>query len=318
MLGIVIPAYKRKDCLREALESLTVQTMKRFFVIVVDDHSPEPLEDVVNEFTDKLHIKYIYAEENGGPGAARQIGLEACYKAGFDLIMFMDSDDMLYPQAIARLTHEINHNSTDMISSGIWVEKRYEPGWPLPAENKTWLHGKIFRTQYLKDNNIYFPPIRTNEDVAFNLMVTEGTEKKAIIEEVLYLFRDEKSSITRCGENIASVNGADYIDAIYYAAKHLKERECLTDQMFVDILNCYNFYQQAYLFGGEVVESTKRNLSWLVNLDEFQKKISDPKWLKDYLKEIKQAIYYNNQIHYFRQTFIDWLEEMQNYGNSNN
>ena len=128
MLGIVIPAYKRKDCLREALESLTVQTMKRFFVVVVDDHSPEPLESVIDEFSDRLNIKYIYAEKNGGPGAARQIGLEACYKAGFDLVMFMDSDDMLYPQAAARLTHEINHNSTDMISSGIWVEKRHEPG----------------------------------------------------------------------------------------------------------------------------------------------------------------------------------------------
>ena len=317
MLGIVIPAYKRKDCLREALESLTVQTMKRFHVIVVDDHSPEPLEDVINEFSNRLNIKYIYAKENGGPGAARQIGLEACYKAGFDLVMFMDSDDLLYPHTVARLTHEMNHNATDMISSGIWIEKKYEPGCPLPAENKTWLHGKIFRTQYLKDNNIYFPPIRTNEDVAFNLMVSEGTEKKAIIEEILYLFRDEKTSITRCGENTASINGTDYISAIYYATRHLKERNSLTNQMFVNILNCYNFYQQALLFGAEITDSVREHLSWLICLNEFQEKINNPKWFRKYIKEIKPAIYYKNQIYYFEQTFKDWLEEYTN-GTGNN
>ena len=64
MLGIVIPAYKRKECLREALQSLVLQTYKKFFVIVVDDHSPEPLEPVAKEFEDTLHIKYIYLPEN--------------------------------------------------------------------------------------------------------------------------------------------------------------------------------------------------------------------------------------------------------------
>ena len=318
MLGIVIPAYKREKCLREALESLTIQTMKRFFVIVVDDHSPEPLKNVVEEFSNRLNIKYIYAEENGGPGAARQIGLEACYKAGFDLVMFMDSDDLLYPHAVARLTHEINHSAMDLISSGIWVEKKYEPGCPLPASNKTWLHGKIFRTQYLKDNNICFPLIRTNEDLAFNLMVSEGTAKKAIIEETLYLFRDEKSSITRGGEYAAaSFGGSDYIDAIYYATKYLKEKNSLTNQIFIDILNCYNFYQQAGLLGGSVTEITKKHLCWLINLDEFQEKINNPKWFIDYIQVIKQAMYHNNQIYYFEQTFKDWLEEYTD-GNSNN
>ena len=84
MLGIVIPAYKRKDCLRQALQSLCYQTYRKFFFILVDDHSPEPLKDVVEEFDNRLHIIYRYAEENGGPGVARQIGLNLCYEKNFD------------------------------------------------------------------------------------------------------------------------------------------------------------------------------------------------------------------------------------------
>ena len=80
MLGIVIPAYEREDCLRGALDSLITQMRKDFTVFVIDDHSPKPLEAVVNEYKDKLNIVYIYAEENGGPGAARQLGLNKCYE----------------------------------------------------------------------------------------------------------------------------------------------------------------------------------------------------------------------------------------------
>ena len=317
MLGIVIPVYKRKDCLREALESLTVQTMKRFYVIVVDDHSPEPLESVIDEFSDKLNIKYIYAEENGGPGAARQIGLEACYKAGFDLVMFMDSDDLLFPHSVSRLTYEINHSAANVVSSGIWVERKNEPGYLIQGDNKTWMHGKIYRTQYLKDNNIVFPPIRTNEDLAFNLSALEATEDKAILEEVLYLFRDEKNSLTRSGENDSLVNGADYINAIFYAAKYLKETIGLNDQMLINIMNCYNYYQNTIVFGGEIFEEVKERLRWLINLEELQKKLCKYSWMWERRRTIVQWVCFRDKIYYYPQTFKDWLEEYTN-GNSNN
>ena len=119
-----------------------------------DSHSPEPLEDIVKEFEDKLHIKYVYAKENGGPGVARQIGLEICYKSNFDLVMFMDSDDVLCPQAIARLTYEINHSNADIVSSAVWAEDKCGTGSLLSSTNKTWLHGKIYRINHLKNNDI--------------------------------------------------------------------------------------------------------------------------------------------------------------------
>lgn len=319
MLGIVIPAYKRKDCLREALQSLCSQTFKRFFVVIIDDHSPEPLSEIAKEFQDKLHIIYEYAEVNGGPGAARQIGLNICYQKGFDLVMFLDSDDMLYPNAIARLTYEINHSMSDIVSSKIWYEgKNGGSGGTIDAQNKTFLHGKIFRTNYLKNNNITFPPIRTNEDLSFNLMAIEGTKKKSFLDETLYLFRYEKSSITRnTEERNLDVHSFDYIAAQYYAAKWLEENQKITYQIAINILVCYNYYEAGKCFGLQINSKLKEQLKYLVNLPLVQDILHNPKEIEQLAHHIRSFVVLDKSIYYFKQTFEDFLKEFIDE-NSNN
>lgn len=312
MLGIVIPAYKRRNCLREALQSLTYQTFKRFFVIVVDDHSPERLEDVVMEFEDKLHIKYVYAEENGGPGAARQIGLNICYKSDLDLVMFMDSDDMLYPNAVARLTYEINHTKSDIVSASIWAEDSSGVGNKISGDNKTWLHGKIYRTKYLKDNDICFPPMRTNEDLAFNLMAIENTKNKFILDETLYLFRHEPGSITREGSRTASVISIDYVTGIYYAAKYLNERKGITPQIIIDIIACYNHYEIGTELVKEIPDTIKEQMRYLLSLKEVKDFLSHRTNIYEISKIIQAGFVYQKQVYYFKRTFKEWLEEFEN------
>lgn len=308
MLGIVIPAYKRPECLEGALESLVNQTFKRFITIVVDDHSPEPLEPVVNKFKDKLHIVYKYAEENGGPGVARQIGLETCYTLNLDLVMFMDSDDKLYPQAAARLTQEINRTFANLISANFYCEGPQGAGWINRPNNKTWLHGKIFRTKFLKDNNISFTNLRTNEDLAFCLMVTETTDKKAILQEELSWIGYEKNSITRNKQEKIERISVDYIKAMYEVSKFLLEKNGLTTQMYINILGCYNHYQIskiANLLDEETINKTK----WLVQLPGFQDFIKTSQF-GPFEKELHHWYLNDERIEFFKQNFGQWLEEM--------
>lgn len=308
MLGIVIPAYKRPECLEGALESLVNQTFKRFITIVVDDHSPEPLEPVVNKFKDKLHIIYKYAEENGGPGVARQIGLEICYKLNLDLVMFVDSDDKLYPQAAARLTQEINRTFCDMISANFYNEGPQGAGSVNSPTNKTWLHGKIFRTSFLKNNNVAFTKLRTNEDVAFCLMVTESKAKCAYLQEELSWIGYERRSITRTKELPLERISADYIRAIYETTQFLLKQGGLTKQMLVNIAGCYNHYQVSKICN-LLDEDCIQKMKWLVNTVEFQNFVNS----KD-IGPCQPLIshWFQNQegIHYFTQSFGQWLEEM--------
>lgn len=64
-LDIVIPAYKARF-LPALLQSLSNQTSKNFSVIVSDDASPEHLEPICAEFSERLPIRYVRFEQNLG------------------------------------------------------------------------------------------------------------------------------------------------------------------------------------------------------------------------------------------------------------
>ena len=316
MLGIVIPAYKRKDCLRKTLQSLVLQTKQSFYVVVVDDHSPEPLKDVVDEFKWKLHIKYIYAEQNGGPGVARQIGLNYCYEKNFDYVIFLDSDDLLYPQAVARLDYEAQLSKSDIVSSGFWIEGKETGGRRVTEKNKTFVHGKIYNIDFLKRNDITFPDLRVNEDLCFNLKAFGLAQNIKYLDETLHLFCQEPSSITRNGENGYNLS-ADHIESIYLATIFLVEKGEIPDWIIVNILNCYNHCQKTQILGNGLSKERKKHMSWLLNLDKIQFALKEREVCNRLVGLIEQMAFINGEFITFPQTFKDWLEEYID-GNSNN
>ncbi|MBO5307827.1 MAG: glycosyltransferase family 2 protein [Lentisphaeria bacterium] len=97
LITIGVSAYNRKDYLRECLNSLLVQTYKNCEIIVVDDGSVDGTGDMVrNEFP---QVRYIY-QENAGDAAAKNT---AAFAARGEYIVFNDSDDLFYPDAVERL-----------------------------------------------------------------------------------------------------------------------------------------------------------------------------------------------------------------------
>ncbi|MEO5601765.1 MAG: glycosyltransferase family A protein, partial [Cyclobacteriaceae bacterium] len=91
--SVVIPVYNRPDEVKELLESLLLQTQKNFEVIVVDDGSASPCEEVVKAFFELLSIRY-YFKPNSGPGPSRNFGFE---HAKGDYYIVFDSDCILPP-----------------------------------------------------------------------------------------------------------------------------------------------------------------------------------------------------------------------------
>lgn len=311
MVAIIIPAYKRTDCLRKALLSLTCQTSKDFSVVVVDDHSPEPVRPVVAEFGDQLDAYYIYAEQNGGPGVARQLGLTWCIEQGYEYVMFLDSDDLLMPQAVERLVHEIDATGCDLISSAIWQDLGNHIGAKIDASNQTWLHGKIFRVSYLVEKGIEFPPIRTNEDVTFNLLATECSEKKGHLDEVLYYFTWQTNSITRAENAPVDTISTDYILAIYYTAVKMEELlGGITRQVLIDILALYNFYQVGKQ-EGKITEDIVNKIRYMINIPAVKSTIENPARIEEFINIPNPFYIHKDKIYKFDQTFFDWIEELQ-------
>jgi len=92
-VSIIIPTYNYKKYIGNAVDSVLNQSFKDFEIIVVDDGS----NDDTKEFIQKQYsheVRYYY-QENKGPGAARNLGLE--YTRG-EHIVFLDADDFFLPQ----------------------------------------------------------------------------------------------------------------------------------------------------------------------------------------------------------------------------
>ncbi|MCM2473495.1 glycosyltransferase [Rhizobium sp. CG5] len=94
-LTVIIPYYQKEPgILRRALASVFAQTFTDFNVIIVDDQSPYPISDELAPLAreQRTRIKVI-SQENGGPGGARNTGLDHV-PADTEFVAFLDSDDL--------------------------------------------------------------------------------------------------------------------------------------------------------------------------------------------------------------------------------
>lgn len=107
--SIIIPVYNRPDEADELLLSLTKQTSKDFEVVIVEDGSSVPCKDVVDKYDGQLDIKY-YQKENGGPGPARNYGVE---RAQGEYVLILDSDCVIPEGYIAAVEAELKANPCD-------------------------------------------------------------------------------------------------------------------------------------------------------------------------------------------------------------
>ncbi|PIF01466.1 MAG: glycosyl transferase family 2 [Maribacter sp.] len=93
--SFIIPVYNRPNEIRELLASLTHQSYKKpFEVVIVEDGSSIGSESEVEVFRDKLDITYL-KKDNSGPGDSRNYGMA---RAKGNYFIVLDSDCILPPQ----------------------------------------------------------------------------------------------------------------------------------------------------------------------------------------------------------------------------
>lgn len=92
-LSIVIPAFNRAAAIGETLRSIGPVDRDAVEVIVIDDGSSDGTADVARAVFDELGMGgsgRVETRTNGGPGAARNVGLRL---ARGRFVAFLDSDD---------------------------------------------------------------------------------------------------------------------------------------------------------------------------------------------------------------------------------
>lgn len=106
-ITLIIPAYNQPLMLRKQLDTVA-QYPKGFHVIVVDDHSKVPVEEVFEDH-DTAKLYRVDADIPWNRSMARNLGAQ---QAKTDWIIHVDTDHILPPECAARLLeHPLNAGS---------------------------------------------------------------------------------------------------------------------------------------------------------------------------------------------------------------
>lgn len=99
LVSIVIPTLDRVGMLEETLQSIRAQSYPNWEAIVVDDHSSDDTLDRLRQLAlaDGRVRPFVRGSDRGGAPVCRNEGLE---HARGDLVVFMDSDDLLMAHAL--------------------------------------------------------------------------------------------------------------------------------------------------------------------------------------------------------------------------
>ena len=311
ILNIIIPLYKGKEVIKDCLNSLCAQTKKEFFVTIIQDFDNEDYTEIIKEYNKKLHILFLKNNENIGAGLTRQRGIDVSNR--FDYLLFLDVDDMLNPRAVELLYTYSKSKFADVTTSKIIVEKKYTKGQVLSGKQaNTWLHGKIYRTNYLKDNNIHFHKnIRYNEDVSFNLLALNYTNKVYFLDEETYIWRDYKQSVTRKDtSNFINQSTWQYLYGYAKSMLQLLESNKLTKNLVVTGLMSLYTQSQVLIETNSISKNENIYITELLKTDYMKKMLQDI--------DILNRIANNNRIGYteskkplfFHESFDNWVNRM--------
>lgn len=143
-IGIVTPAYDVAPYVGATVDSVLAQTHADWRLVVVDDGSRDGTADVVAARVDP-RISLI-RQDNAGVSAARNRGIAET--ADCDAVMFLDADDWLAPDALARLVATLRAapDAAAAYGSFAFVPEAAQPGAaPTRVKSGPFPEGDILR-----------------------------------------------------------------------------------------------------------------------------------------------------------------------------
>lgn len=120
LASVIIPCFNAQKWLAEAIDSCLQQTYPRLEVIVIDDGSTDGSLDIIKRYGGRVIWE---TGPNRGGNYARNRGLAL---AGGDYIQYLDADDYLLPQKIARQVHYLEATGADVVY-GDWRHQTHLP-----------------------------------------------------------------------------------------------------------------------------------------------------------------------------------------------
>jgi poly(ribitol-phosphate) beta-N-acetylglucosaminyltransferase len=115
LVSVVVPVWNVEAYLLECLDSVVAQTigLDRLEIIAVDDGSTDGSAAMLDEYAARYpQVVVVHGQRSGGPGRPRNLGLD---RATGTFVFFLDADDYLGVEALARMVAMATRNETDVV-----------------------------------------------------------------------------------------------------------------------------------------------------------------------------------------------------------
>ena len=259
-IDIIIPAYKAQKTILRTLSSIVCQSiLSDLEVTIVNDCCPNGDYKVfVNMFSPYMTIREIKMEQNGGPGLARQYGIDNTNNQYFTCI---DADDTFAGAlALEELRTGIQLNPTIQCCIGTFAEL-HENLQIVPHQNDmVWMFGKLYKREFIDRYKVRFNDTRANEDTGYNTIVRllcSNNQNEIVhwIDEVVYYWHENENSITRVNDCQYAFDQSfcGWTDNMIYAIETVKKIQPFNGAVDQWALECM---MQLY---GYYIETVDRN-----------------------------------------------------------
>lgn len=246
-LQILIPHYKEPEStIKNLLDSIELQqnvNRDDFSVIIVNDGDDLLL---TKEFLNRYNFQLEYiVHKHSGVSSTRNALLQL---AKAEYVMFCDADDMFFDiRGLGLLINTLQENPCDMLVSG-FIEEIKDVDNKIVYVNHAeevhpFIHGKIFRRDFLIQNKIYFyEELQFNEDVVFSYLAHSLTTRTNFNPEKFYLWRWNQGSTTRQEKDWPYCTAVQRMEALDLLVDELNQRQLIEARNYFILLTIYETY----------------------------------------------------------------------------
>ncbi len=249
-VSIIVPVYNVEKYLPKCLDSLLGQTFNDIEIICVDDGSTDNSGEILGVYAQRDSRIKIVTKENGGLFSARHEGMK--YING-KYVIFVDSDDWVSESLVEKSLEAASDENTDVVVFGAFsvrekdgktvckrggydyakIPEKFNRKNIFKYPPTAW--SKMYRSEFIKRNNIRFQEIKNGEDQLFFIHAMLCANKIKVVRENLYYYIKSRAGA------ITAVNKKTSLSPVYnvYEIDKLLDALCIDEDYKIFILGKY-------------------------------------------------------------------------------
>ena len=224
LVSVIVPVYKVEGQLDRCVASIVNQSHRNLEIILIDDGSPDKCPAMCDAWAERDRRIVVIHQANAGLSAARNAGLDAMHG---EYVAFVDSDDYVDTQFVARLIRTMREKNAEMGICSICQED--EQAVPLPdnrmvCTQASTLTGRECLGRMSGDgcisyvvvwNKLYaarlwdgvrFPVGKLHEDEFTTYRIMDRCDAVALVPDILYHYVRHSGSIMHAAYSIRNLD----------------------------------------------------------------------------------------------------------------